>query len=176
MCVLDKHNLWHCWASLTLRICLYIILVFLECSSPHFCSHWTSRSGSDFNAWTMSYSEVDNGGINRWKHSCFLRYHVAEPIAIHIAIEQVGLWVSSTHGLLSTIKDWDLLHQRHFCVVFARLLCSAGITNENEFHTSSSPTLCIQWRHFRPSPLTLFGNMASLVNLLSGDKWQNTAT
>ena len=35
---------------------------------------------------------------------------------------------------LSTIKDWDLLHQRHFCVVFARLLCSAGITNENEFH------------------------------------------
>ena len=44
--------------------------------------------------------------------------------------------------LLSTIKDWDLLHQRHFCVVFARLLCSAGITNENEFHTSSSPTLC----------------------------------
>ena len=43
---------------------------------------------------------------------------------------------------LSTIKDWDLLHQRHFCVVFARLLCSAGITNGNEFHTSSSPTLC----------------------------------
>ena len=43
---------------------------------------------------------------------------------------------------LSTIKDWDLLHQRHFCVVFARLLCSAGITNQNEFHTSSSPTLC----------------------------------
>ena len=42
----------------------------------------------------------------------------------------------------STIKDWDLLHQRHFCVVFARLLCSAGITNENEFHNSSSPTLC----------------------------------
>ena len=42
---------------------------------------------------------------------------------------------------LSTIKDWDQLHQRHFCVVFARLLCSAGITNENEFHTSSSPTL-----------------------------------
>ena len=44
--------------------------------------------------------------------------------------------------LLSTIKDWDLLHLRHFCVVFARLLCSAGITNENYFHTSSSPTLC----------------------------------
>jgi len=43
---------------------------------------------------------------------------------------------------LSTIKDWDLLHQEHFCVVFARLLCSAGITNENKFHTSSSPTLC----------------------------------
>ena len=43
--------------------------------------------------------------------------------------------------LLSTIKDWDQLHQRHFCVVFARLLCSAGITNENEFHNSSSPTL-----------------------------------
>ena len=44
--------------------------------------------------------------------------------------------------MLSTIKDWDLLHQRLFCVVFARLLCSAGITNENEFHSSSSPTLC----------------------------------
>ena len=43
---------------------------------------------------------------------------------------------------LSTIKDWDLLHQRDFCVVFARLLCSAGITNENEFHNSSSPTPC----------------------------------
>jgi len=37
--------------------------------------------------------------------------------------------------LLSIIKDWDLLHQRHFCVVFATLLCSTGIT-------SSSPTLC----------------------------------
>ena len=30
---------------------------------------------------------------------------------------------------------------RYFCVVFARLLCSAGIANENEFHTSSSPSL-----------------------------------
>jgi len=43
---------------------------------------------------------------------------------------------------LSNIKDWDLLHQRDFGGVFARLLCSAGITNSNEFHTSSSPTLC----------------------------------
>jgi len=33
-----------------------------------------------------------------------------------------------------------LLHQRHFGVVFARLLCSAGITNENEFKFSGSPT------------------------------------
>ena len=41
---------------------------------------------------------------------------------------------------LSTIKDWDLLHQRHFGVVFARLLCSAGITNENEIQFSGSPT------------------------------------
>ena len=48
----------------------------------------------------------------------------------------------SRAGELSAIKDWDLLHQRHFWVVYARLLCSAGITNENEFHTSSSPTLC----------------------------------
>ena len=30
-----------------------------------------------------------------------------------------------------------------FRVVFARLLCSAEITNDNEFHTSSSPTLCV---------------------------------
>ena len=60
---------------------------------------------------------------------------------------------------ISTIKDWDQLYRRYFCVVFARLLCSAGI------------------HHFRPRPLTLFGNMASLVNLLAGgDKWQNTAT
>ena len=29
-----------------------------------------------------------------------------------------------------------------FVLLFARLLCSAGITNENEFHNSSSPTLC----------------------------------
>ena len=29
-----------------------------------------------------------------------------------------------------------------FLCCFARLLCSAGITNGNEFHTSSSPTLC----------------------------------
>jgi len=36
--------------------------------------------------------------------------------------------------------------------------------------------LCTQWRHFRPRPLTLFGKMASLVNLLGGNKWQNTAT
>ena len=41
-----------------------------------------------------------------------------------------------TANLLSTLKDWDLLHQRYFCAVFARLLCSAGITNENEFHTA----------------------------------------
>jgi len=44
------------------------------------------------------------------------------------------------------VKAWkesisERLHQRHFCVVFARLLCSAGIANENEFHTSSSPSL-----------------------------------
>jgi len=44
---------------------------------------------------------------------------------------------------LSTIKDWDLPHQRHFGVVFARLLCFAGITNEDEFHTSGSPTPCV---------------------------------
>ena len=42
--------------------------------------------------------------------------------------------------ILSTIKDWDLLHQRHFRVVFARLLCPAGITNENEIQFSGSPT------------------------------------
>ena len=41
---------------------------------------------------------------------------------------------------LSTIKDWDQLHLRHFGVVFERLLCSAGITNENEFQFSGSPT------------------------------------
>ena len=40
---------------------------------------------------------------------------------------------------LNTIKDWDLLHPRHFGVVFERLLCSAGITNENEFQFSGSP-------------------------------------
>ena len=60
----------------------------------------------------------------------------------------MGIWKiclqvrTNTAVCLSTNKDWDQLHQRHFCVVFARLLCSAGITNENEFHTSSSPTLC----------------------------------
>jgi len=42
--------------------------------------------------------------------------------------------------LLSTIKDWDLLHLRHFGVVFERLLWSAEITNENEFQFSGSPT------------------------------------
>jgi len=47
-----------------------------------------------------------------------------------------------TRTTLSTIKVWDQLRQRHVCAVFARLLCSAGITNENEFHNSSSPTLC----------------------------------
>jgi len=46
-----------------------------------------------------------------------------------------------TSAQLSTIKDWDQLHQRHLCVVFARLLCSPGITSENQFHTSSSHTL-----------------------------------
>jgi len=44
-----------------------------------------------------------------------------------------------TANLLSTLKNWDLLHQRYFCVAFARLLCSAGITNENEFHTAIAP-------------------------------------
>jgi len=48
---------------------------------------------------------------------------------------------------LGTIKDWDLLHQRHFCVVFARLLCSAGITNEKKFHVSGSPTLFLKKAH-----------------------------
>ena len=41
------------------------------------------------------------------------------------------------------IKDWDLLHlhQRYFCIAFAKTVCSAGITDENEFRTSSSPAL-----------------------------------
>jgi len=35
----------------------------------------------------------------------------------------------TTDGAKSkTDKDWDLLHQIHFCVVFARLLYSVGIT------------------------------------------------
>ena len=28
---------------------------------------------------------------------------------------------------LSNIKDWDQLDQTHFCVVFAKSLCSSGI-------------------------------------------------
>ena len=76
---------------------------------------------------------------------------------------------------LSTIKDWDLLHQRHFGVIFARLLRSAGITNENEIQYSGSPTP-------RVSNDVTFGHahtlcsaiiMASLVNPLDGDKNNN---
>ena len=78
--------------------------------------------------------------------------------------------------LLSTIKDWDLLHQRHFCVVLQDYCALQELLMKMNFTIAVAPPLCIQLRHFRPRPLTLFGNMASLVNLLGGDKWQNMAT
>ena len=65
---------------------------------------------------------------------------------------------------------------RDIFVLFLQLLCSARITNENEFHTRSSPPFVHQMTSLLATPLTLFQNMASLVNLLHGDKWQNTAT
>ena len=67
---------------------------------------------------------------------------------------------------------------RHFGAVFARLLCSAGTTNENEFQFSGSPTPCV-------SNDVTFGHahtlcsatwLNSLVNLLDGDKCQNAQT
>ena len=51
-----------------------------------------------------------------------------------------GPAVKEQHKLLSTIKDWDRLHPRHFGAVLARLLCSARITNENGFQFCGSPT------------------------------------
>jgi len=60
-----------------------------------------------------------------------------------VTTQWAGTYPQVRLSWLSTIKDWDLLHQRHFCAVSARLLCSAGITNENEFHYSSSPTLYV---------------------------------
>jgi len=56
---------------------------------------------------------------------------------------------------LSTIKDWDLLPQRHFCVVFARLLCSAGITNvvmKMHFTLAVAPPFVHPMTSFRPRP------------------------
>ena len=67
---------------------------------------------------------------------------------------------------LSTIKDWALLYQRHYGVVFARLLCFAGITNE--FHLSGIPTPRIHVSNdviFGHAHI-LFDNMVSLVNPL----------
>ena len=64
------------------------------------------------------------------------------------------------------MKDWALLYQRHYGVIFARLLCSVGITNE--FHLSGIPTPCIHVSNdviFGHAHI-LFDNMASLVNPL----------
>jgi len=96
---------------------------------------------------------------------------------VHLILNNSPLIGNILHlELLSTIKDWDLLHQRHFGVVFARLLCSAGITNENEFQFSGSPTPRVSNDITFGHTHTLFCNMASLVNPLDGDNCQNAAT
>ena len=60
---------------------------------------------------------------------------------MHCILEGIGkrlsmLWFTSSstdYYILSTIKDWDQLNWRHFCVMFAKSLSSAGITDENKF-------------------------------------------
>jgi len=57
--------------------------------------------------------------------------------------------------MVSVLQQWARIDciQEHAKIIFplpyqgtvgspSRLLCSAGIANENEFHTTSSPTLC----------------------------------
>jgi len=44
------------------------------------------------------------------------------------------------------------------------------------FTLAVAPPFVHPMTSFLPCPLTLFENMASLVNLLGGDKWQNAAT
>jgi len=90
-----------------------IILVFLECSSPHCCSHWTG-SMSDFNAWTRSHAEVDKDGINRWKHS----YTLLPCGSAHCYIYSNGHWTVCMHVcmcawmLLNNTKQWWTLMRK----------------------------------------------------------------
>jgi len=61
---------------------------------------------------------------------------------------QVWIYKVLCNGL-STIKDCMGPAKSETCILccFCEvILCCAGITDENEFHTSSSPTLCVQWR------------------------------
>ena len=118
-------------------LCKYLSLVFLlsrEPPCPVKWPDWLCRNYHFHTHDTHHACGLAECAKHRTASSCL---HTA---AITPTVALSEWWLSM--WLLSTIKDWDLLHQRHFCVVFARLLCSAGITNENEFHNSSSPTLC----------------------------------
>ena len=73
--------------------------------------------------------------------------------------------VITSHSVGLRIGTW--VHQRHFCVVFARLLCFARATKEINFTLPLSSH--IHCCHFQPCPHNLLGYMASLVNLIDSD-------
>ena len=124
---------------------------------PYFCN-WLSNTRHTKDYWICQCRQHWQGGCVCLVHThqCWTKQklqnwnikHKYTHITMHMSVSNVPtlqcicLEVMEASSKLSTIKDWDLLHQWHFCIVFARLLCSAGITNENEFHTSSSATLC----------------------------------
>ena len=61
---------------------------------------------------------------------------------------------------------------RNIFVFFLQGYC----TLQKLLNFTLATTLFIQWHHLQPHPYNLFGNVASLVKLLDGDKWPNMAT
>ena len=125
-----KQDLYHIWL-LRNKNCLYLSITKQQyqgvtrlcqgyCS---LCRGYWSRKATNPRNWMGR--DIRNGTFIACKGVPNCLYILLIPYRMHT---------------LSTIKDWGLLHQRDFCVFFARLLCSAGITNESEFHYSSSPT------------------------------------
>ena len=75
--------------------------------------------------------------------------------------------------MLSTIKDWDI---RDIFVLFLQDYCALQeLLMKMNFTIAVAPPFVHPMTSLPAMPTTLFGNMASLANLLGGDKWQNTA-
>ena len=79
-------------------------------------------------------------------------------------------------NILSTIKDWDQLHQRHFCAVLQDYCALHELLMKMNFTKAVAPPFVQPMTSLPVTPTLSVRKYGFLSEPTRGDKWQNTAT